>query len=69
MKYLKSLGVLAMFGMFFLIPAAPAQAQGFSVGVGAGPGYYGAHRELPLWLLLVLSVCMRTIWLLRLGMV
>ncbi len=36
MRYLRILAVLAVLGVF-LIPAAPTQAQGFSVGIGVGP--------------------------------
>jgi hypothetical protein len=41
MRYLKAFGILAALFAIFLIPAAPANAQGFSVGVGVGPAYVG----------------------------
>jgi len=41
MRYLKIFGLLTVLGLF-LISAAPAHAQGISVGVGIGPAVVGA---------------------------
>src|SRR5271167_3700826 len=41
MRY-RYLGLFALLGFFMLVSTPYAHAQGVSVGVGIGPGYYGA---------------------------
>jgi len=50
MKYTRIVGVVALCGAFLLIPAAPAQAQHVSVGIGIGasPAYVAPLGPPPL---------------------